>query len=299
MTSSKSIGSCIAALCLLFIAAPRNVAQTGEPARPAPSKSPSKAQALPTPPYEGPDVRDERAEQVLEAAIKAHGGAEVLTGRQTVYMKSRITNLDFPEPTSGTITVWFKRPSKIRQEVAYPHKKEIRVFDGERAWIDAGKGAMLLSPLHAAMMQRGVREIDFPLQYTKGDLRYLNTAKDPMGRLAQKLSWRHEGYARDLMIDMTTNRVLVVGEFDTPAGAISRMKVFDDYRPVDGVMLPFHQETYRNDQKYTEVDLIEAKFNIAMDDSLFEYTGPDAREGKGPAPPAAAPAKAQAPRSRY
>jgi outer membrane lipoprotein-sorting protein len=298
MTSSNSIGSCLAALCLLLVTAPQSRAQTGEPPRPAPPKSASKAQAIPTLPYEGPDVRDERAEQVLGAAIKAHGGAEVLRGRQTVYMRSRITNLEFPEPTAGTITVWFKRPSKIRQEVAYPHKKEIRVFDGERAWIDDGKGPRLLSPLHAAMMQRGVLEIDFPLQYTRGDLRYLNTAKDPMGRLTQKLSWRHEGYARDLMIDMTTNRVLVVGEFDTPAGAISRMKVFDDYRPVEGVMLPFHQETYRNDQKYTEVDLVEAKFNVAVDDTLFEYTGPDAQTGKGPASPPAAPAKAQAPPSR-
>lgn len=222
---------------------------------------------------------------------------DAIAGRQTVYMKSHIKNFEFPDTELGTITIWFKRPSKIRQEVAYPQMKEIRVFDGERAWLDDGTGPRLLGPLMALMMQRGILEIDSPLLYLQGSLRYLSVAKDPKGRVTQKLSWRHQGYARDLMIDTSTNRVLTIGEFDTPAGAISRMKIFDDFRPVQGMVLPFHQETFRNDQKYSEVDLIEAKFNIPVDDSLFEYPGPEPAE-EDAAPPASrskAPAPSPAP----
>jgi len=237
---------------------------------------------MPGPPKEeGPIRRDERAEQVLLAAIKAQGGQESISGRQTIYMRSTIKNYDYPEPQSGTITVWFKRPLKIRQEVTYPHTKEIRAFDGERAWVDAGKGPTLLGPLMARMMERGIRELDSPLLYTEGNLTYLSVAKDPKGRMTQKLSWRFQGYARDIMVDMATNRVLVIGEFDTPAGAISRMKVFDDYRPVQGMLVPFHQDTFRNDQRYSEVDVIEARFNSPIDDALFAFPAADAPSGSG------------------
>ena len=132
-----------------------------------------------------------------------------------------------------------------------------------------------MSPLMARMMERGVRELDSPLLYTEGSLSYLSVAKDPKGRMTQKLSWRHQGYARDIMVDMATNRVLVVGEFDTPAGAISRMKIYDDYRPVQGMMLAFHQETFRNDQRYSETEVIEARFNDVVEDSLFAFPGPE------------------------
>jgi hypothetical protein len=240
------------------------------------------------PPEKGPIRRDERAEQVLQAAIKAQGGLESITGRQTIYIRSTIKNYDYPDPETGTITVWFKRPLKLRQEITYPHKKEIRAFDGERAWMDAGEGAVLLGPLMARMMERGIRELDSPLMYSEGNLTYLSVAKDPRGRMTQKLSWRYQGYARDIMVDIATNRVLVIGEFDTPAGAISRMKVFDDFRPVQGMFLPFHQETFRNDQRYSDTDIVEARFNGPIEDSLFAFPGPEPPASpaeKGDAPP--------------
>jgi outer membrane lipoprotein-sorting protein len=237
---------------------------------------------------EGPPERDPRADQVLDAAIKAHGGREVIAGRQTVFIKWRIKNFEYPDTPTGTITVWYKRPWKIRQEVAYPHKKETRVFDGDRAWMDDGTGPRLMGSLMARMMQRGILEIDAPLLYTEGSLRYVSIAKDHQGRLTQKLSWRHMGYARDIMVDVATSRVMAVGEFDTPAGAISRLKVFDDYRPVQGVFVPHHHEVYRNSQKYTEADLLDARFNIDVDDTLFQYTGPEPASG-GDAPAGGAP----------
>jgi len=277
-------------LLLVAATAAATSAETRDTGGAKPSQPQGSAQRMPGPPREeGPIRRDERAEQVLQAAIKAQGGLELISGRQTIYMRSTIKNYDYPEPESGTITVWFKRPLKIRQEVTYPHKKEVRAFDGERAWVDAGKGPELLGPLMARMMERGIRELDSPLLYTEGNLTYLSVAKDPKGRMTQKLSWRFQGYARDIMVDMSTNRVLVIGEFDTPAGAISRMKVFDDYRSVQGMMLPFHQETFRNDQRYSEANVIEARFNAPIDDALFVFPGQDSSAGNGKPDPSHSP----------
>jgi len=228
----------------------------------------------PGPGYNPETFRDERAEKILRAAIDAQGGEAALLARKTVYFKRRITRFDAPEPLQGTITVWFKRPLKLRQEVAYAHGRQIRVFDGEKAWVDEGEGPKLLGPMMGRMMERGVMEIDSPLIYLEGSLRYLNVAKDLNGNLTQKLSWRSEGYARDLMVDVATSHLSVVGEFDTPAGASSLIKHFEDFRPVERVVLPFKQSSLRNEQKYSETEMIEVRFNEPIDDSLFEFPGP-------------------------
>ena len=55
------------------------------------------------------------------------------------------------------------------------------------------------------------------------------------------------------------------------------MKVFDDYRSIQGLFIPFKQVVFRNDQKYTETEVLEAKFDDPMDDSLFEFPGLQAR----------------------
>jgi len=270
------------ALALLLAAPDRTSSQTQAPSRNRVRESPSKAMP---PAEEGSYQRDERAEKVLQAAIKAHGGAEAISGRKTIFIKWKITNYDYPQPEVGTVTVWFKRPFRIRREVVYSHKKELTVYDGRRAWIDTGKGPQLVSAFTARLVERGVRELDSPLLYTEGNLRYLSTAKDLKGRLTQKLSWRFQGYARDIMIDVNTNHLLVVGEYDTPAGAVSRVKVFDDFRPVQGLTLPWFQETYRESEKYSDMEILEVKFDLPVDDSLFEYPGPPPEEASPPSAP--------------
>jgi hypothetical protein len=220
-----------------------------------------------------PAFRDPRAEQVLQEMIEAHGGEDSIAGRRTIYVKYEITNFSYPEPAVGTLTIWFKRPSQMRQEIAYAQKKRVMVFNGDRAWMDDGSGPQELPPFTANIIATGIRELDTPLLYREGSLKYLSTAKDPMGRLTQKLSWRHEGYARDLMIDVATNRLSVIGAFENPAGATSRMQILDDYRSVDGMMIPYFKMVLRNDQKYTETKILEVRFNDSLDEALFQPLG--------------------------
>jgi hypothetical protein len=221
-----------------------------------------------------PVFRDPRADQVLQEMIEAHGGEDRIAGRRTIYLKYEITNFGYPEPAVGTLTIWFKRPSQMRQEIAYAHKKRTVVFDGERAWMDDGGGPQDLGPHTARIVKRGIRELDTPLLiYREGSLKYLSTAKDPLGRLTQKLSWRHEGYARELMVDVTTSRLTVIGHWETPAGPVSRMQILDDYRSVEGIMIPHFKMVLRNDQKHTETKILEVRFNGTLDEGLFQPLG--------------------------
>lgn len=237
---------------------------------------------------EAPAVRDPRAEKILDDMIRAHGGSEAIRGRETIFIKYQITNFSSPEPLVGTLTLWFKRPLLMRREVTYPQKKQVVIYDGERAWVDDGGGPEQLAPVASSIVKRGIEELDGPLQYKQGSLKYLNVARDPMGRMTQKLSWRHEGYARDLMVDATNYHLLVIGSFETPAGAISRMQVFDDYRPVDGILIPWHKEVILNNQRYSETVVLEVRFNESLDEALFKPGDPETVSSGGARPPAAA-----------
>src|SRR5437867_3974554 len=82
-------------LLALFMAAASvaALAQTGETGPAKPAEGRKGAEKMPGPPPEqGPIQRDERAERVLAAAIKAQGGTESIAGRQTIYLKYAIKN---------------------------------------------------------------------------------------------------------------------------------------------------------------------------------------------------------------
>lgn len=239
-------------------------------------------------PGEDSTYRDPRAEQILDDMIRAHGGTEAIRGRETIFIKYEITNYTSPEPLVGTLTLWFKRPGLMRREVSYPQKRQIVIYDGESAWVDDGGGPEKLAPIASNIVKRGLDELDGPLQYKRGSLRYLDVSRDPMGRMTQRLSWRDEGYARDLMVDISNFHLLVIGSFETPAGPISRMQVFDDYRPVDGILVPYHKEVILNDQRYSETKVLEVRFNAPIDASLFRPGDPETASSGGSRPPAGA-----------
>ncbi|HXI03146.1 MAG TPA: hypothetical protein VNI57_08205 [Candidatus Saccharimonadales bacterium] len=272
-TSARRLAIVGSLVCAFFMSWPR-AQQAGSSAAPGDNELPFRSGS-----DDGPEVRDPRAEQILDQMIQAHGGEKAITARQTIFIKYRITNFSYPEPLVGTLTVWFKRPDFFRRETAYPDKKQVVIFDGEHAWVDDGKGPEELGPVSSSIVKRGIDELDSPLLYKQGSLKYLSVAKDPLGRLTEKLSWRHEGYARDLMVQTDTNRLLVVGSFDTPAGAISRMQVFDDYKSVDGVLVPYKKQVFINNQRYSVTEVVDVKFNEEIDSALFH---PDASEGHKP-----------------
>jgi hypothetical protein len=228
-----------------------------------------------------PEVRDPRAEEVLDRMIAAHGGAESISSRSSIFVRYRITNFSYPEPLEGTVTVWFRRPFLMRKEIVYPQRKQVVIYDGERAWVDRGKGPEELGPVSSSIVKRGMQEFDTPLMYRDGSLRYLSVAKDPLGRLTQKLSWRHEGYARDLMVDSETNRLLVIGFFDSPAGAISKMQVFDDFRMVQGVLVPYRKDIFTNNQRNSETEILEIRFNDDLAREIFNPLGGSATSTAG------------------
>lgn len=226
--------------------------------------------------------QDEKAVEILKKGIEALGGADAILGRKTIYISRKVINHQYPELMEGTITVWYKRPDKLRKEVVYPNRRHTDVLNGQQAWVDTGSGPQILGPAVTAGMADGLQELDLPVNYLDAELTYFNISQEIPGKLAHVVKVQKNGYTRELMFDVDTFLLEVSGEYENPWGATDRMKKFDRYRPVDGVMIPYHVEHWQANQLVIETDITDVKFNEPIDDSLFEYPDRNARHSPTP-----------------
>ncbi len=223
--------------------------------------------------------QDPKALEVLKAGLKALGGEEAILGRKTIYVKRKVVNHEYPDPREGTILIHFKRPDKLRKEVIYPGRKTIEILDGQRAWIDDGSGPREKGSTLTAAMLDGLKEMDVPANYLDAELTYFNISQEIPGKLAHVVKARKNGYTRELMFDVNTNLLEVSAEYESPWGATDKMVRYERYRPVDGILFPYHEERWRSNRIILESDVIEVKFNSPMEDSLFQMPGVPAPAG--------------------
>lgn len=242
----------------------------------------------PAPWHDDPGARpqqDPKALEILRAGLKAMGGEEAILGRKTIYVKWKIINHEYPEPREGTITIWFKRPDRLRKEIEYPEMKHIEVFDGHQAWFDSGTGATLRNRFVTAAIEDGIGELDLPANYLDAELTYFNISQEIPGKLAHVVKVRKNGYTKELMFDVSSNLLEVAGEYENPWGATDKMKKFDRYRPVSGVLFPHRVENWRSNRIISETEVVDVKFNAPIPDEMFALPSSQASRNR----PAAAP----------
>lgn len=229
-----------------------------------------------------PPTQDAKALEILKAGIKAMGGEEAILGRKTIYVKRKLTNYDSPEPREGTLTLWYKRPNKIRKEITYPpDATRVEGYDGHTGWFDDGSGPKLWTQgTRTAAILDGLGELDLPANYLNAELTYFNISQEIPGKLAHVVKVRKNGYTKELMFDVSSGLLQVVGQYENPWGADDKMTRFDKYRPVEGLLLPWREERWRSNHMVSSSEILEMKFNIPIDDSLFEVP-----TGSGPARP--------------
>ncbi len=221
-----------------------------------------------------PGAQDPKALEVLRAGIKAVGGEAAILGRKTIYFKRRVINHEYPDPREGTITIYFKRPDRIRKEISYPGLKQVEAFDGKQGWVDQGAGPQVLGSRRIGTIMDGLADLDVPASYLDAELTYFNISQEIPGRLAHVVKVRKAGYTRELMFDVNDNLLALAGEYENPWGATDKMTKYDRYRPVDGLLVPHHEERWRSNRMVLETDVVEVRFNQPIDDALFAFPGP-------------------------
>ncbi len=215
--------------------------------------------------------QDAKALEVLKAGIKALGGDQAILGRKTIYIKRKVINHEYPDPREGTVTLWFKRPNLLRKEIAYPQQKHVEAYDGRRAWFDSGAGPRWRGDVLTAAILNGIAELDLPANFLDAELTYFNISKEVPGKLTHVVKARKNGYTRELMFDVNTSLLEVMGEYENPWGATDKMTTYERYRPIDGVMVPHRVMNYRSSTLISETEIVEIRFNEPLEDTLFAY----------------------------
>jgi hypothetical protein len=114
---------------------------------------------------------------------------------------------------------------------------------------------------------------------------YVGTA-DVLGELADEVRiWREPdpsdpanfmvvryGARMRVWLSQTTGVPLKIEYLKQGPGRLSfdrRTRLLSDYRPIDGVLMPFHEEEWQDSEKLWEVQFDSVQFNIALTPSDF------------------------------
>ncbi|HEV7893913.1 MAG TPA: c-type cytochrome [Pyrinomonadaceae bacterium] len=227
------------------------------------AKKPAPAETLPT------------VEQILDKYVAALGGRaaveklkmRVTTGKQVIW-----NGTEFPFET------YQKAPNKSLDVTTRPNNVVVNVgFDGTAAWLQGPRG---IRDLGGAQLAQAARDADF---YSDLHLRELYPEMAVAGR--EKVGERDayvivsrvsEKRIERLYFDAQTGLLLrIAATTETPLARLPEETVFEDYREVDGVKIPFTVRVSYVDpfigwtRKLTEV-----KHNVTIEDSKFDKPAP-------------------------
>jgi hypothetical protein len=226
------------------------------------------------------EAADARA--LVERAVKAHGGGDRLDRDRASVQKAKGKYLGMGEAIPFTITVSFQRPDRLRVEMDLDFKGQnisvLQIIDHDKGWFSLN-GEVQEMPkvaIEIAHEQIQVREAVrlTPLLRDKafklsplgevrvGDRPAVGVHVERQGRRDVNLFFdketglliKSESRARDVM---------------NPDQEFTSEEVFEDFRKIDGALVP-HKVTIKRDGKvFLESELTEIKGFDRLDDALF------------------------------
>jgi hypothetical protein len=222
------------------------------------TKKPATPEALPT------------VEQILDRYVAALGGraaveklkTRVTTGKQVMWNGNELP-----------FETYQKAPNKSLDVVTRPGNVVVNVgFDGTAGWLQGPRG---IRDLGGAQLAQAARDADF---YGDLHLRELYPEMAVAGR--EKVGERDayvivsrvsEKRIERLYFDAQTGLLLrVAATTETPLARLPEETVFEDYREVDGVKIPFTvRASYVDPFIGWTRKLTEVKHNVTIDDSKF------------------------------
>jgi outer membrane lipoprotein-sorting protein len=177
------------------------------------------------------------------------------------------------------ITVYHKRPLKLRAEINSSEGKSIQIFDGEKGWT-LNSGSKSPIAMNEEELEEKKLDADFDgflYNYKiKGSKLELigkeNVNKSPAFKL--KLI-RSNGEQMYLFLDAKNFLLVKVIRYRKINGSFRENIIhISDYRDVRGVRFPFQYETSSKDFKLVQ-QVKSIKFNSTVPDSLFLLSQPN------------------------
>jgi hypothetical protein len=207
--------------------------------------------------------------KILSEYVRALGGSKALSKIQTETLEGAFSN-----PTDGkpsTYTFSLKLPNRYYSEFVLGDKPLIEAYNGKSAWHETPSGE-----LSTLLGQQGQQLEAASLYYNS---RLLNLKKN-------KLAVAFIGHAQvrgkdSLQLELTTTTNvrrelffdpqshLLVKE-SAPVAGLDQEILYDDYRSVDSVKLPYKIELHRGLDTYS-INITRASINETVGERTFDF----------------------------
>ncbi len=204
--------------------------------------------------------------KVVDQYIRAAGGARALRVVTTVTLEGAIEGTN-DQP--GSYALILKSPNRLYSETILGGERSSEAFNGKSSWKQDSSGLRTLTGAEANALQAAARYRNGQLlNYRKEKLRLqLAEPATVHGRQAYHLTVVNAvGFRREVFFDAQSHLIVKEAAPDESAEEI----VYDDYRPVSGVMEP-HRMEIRGGGHVLSVSITRAAVNSLVDDSVFDF----------------------------
>ena len=212
-------------------------------------------------------------DEVLAKNYQAHGGLDKLKAMTAMKMSGTIV---IPaQAMEMPMIIWQKNPDKIRIESTFQDQMIVQAYDGQKAWWIMPFLAPDAQEISQEQSKEFKEQADFenPLVVykEKGYKLELLGKEDLEGIPVFKLKLTKSA-GREICfyldaasgIELKSTLVLQAGASETAYEII-----FADYKPVNGLLLPFYIENKTNGRSQVQLRMTAIEINPAIDDVIF------------------------------
>jgi hypothetical protein len=216
------------------------------------------APSAPKPPEQMPD-----AEQVIARYRKAVGG----DGVKTIHLKASV---DTTSRGRFPVEIDIELPDRLAQRATVGGTEILQVIDRDHGWAVAPGRTMDLPPASIENARKQVTLLG-PLKLPEAEAPRKTTGFEAIdGRTLVVLESQGARHLERLYFDLQTGLLYKrAGDTHTPLGDYAYETVYEDYRDIDGVKVPF-RTTSKTTSDSTRYDFSEIRFNQPIDPSRFE-----------------------------
>jgi len=213
--------------------------------------------------------RAEPTAALTARVIAAHGGEAALRRVQTLRWEGTIDAA--MHRRSGSASLLLQRPGRLRATLDYGASREDRILDGGRGWRDSGEGFVEVQGPPLAAMVFQYRHLDLPLGLLDGGYRITLREEERGGRKWPVLHLEDgEGPPMEVTVDPQTGLIAHVAGLFAVQGQTAKLEVdYDDYRQVEGVMLPGRIVNYAGGRAIAESRFGRVEVNVPVDAKAF------------------------------
>jgi len=216
-----------------------------------------------------PVLRAQDPAKIVSEYVKAAGGSKALSKIQTETLEGAFSNPSDGKPSTYTFSL--KLPNRYYSEFVLGDKNLIEAYNGKSAWRQTPSGE-----LSTVLGQEGQQLEAASLCYNS---RLLNLKKHKLavafighaqvrGKDALQLELTTPtNIRRELFFDPQSH--LLVKE-SAPVAGLDEEILYDDYRSVDGVKLPYKIELHRGPDTYS-INITRAAINATVGERTFDF----------------------------